>query len=390
VPINACLGICLLINYKGHYWRASAFFIASLWVMCTCLALTAGGVSAPATLAYFPIIVAAGVFLGGRWGFIMSMLTIFIVLVMVWLQMYDLLPASQVSHTMTSRFVMYSLTVLLVAVMQYLSAWQWKSTLNQLKEELNERKKAEAAVQEINESLEKKIIERTEELQDANRALESFNYSVSHDLQAPLRTANGFARIVLRDYQDKLDENGKQLLQSIHSSMIRMGQLIKDMLEFSKSGRVVLAKENVDMNLIVASIIDEVKLGHDNFPAEIIIHDLTTTVCDPNLIKQVWANLILNSLKFSGKKEKPVIEIGNQFIDDHLTYYVRDNGVGFDMQYATKLFSPFQRLDYNGEFEGSGIGLATTHRIIARHEGRIWAEAKLNEGAVFYFTIPDT
>ena len=388
VPIDICLLISLLINYKGHFHHASVFFIASLWVMCTYLAVTAGGITAPATWAYFSIIVAAGVLLGARWGFIISILSLASVYAMVWLQMHDLLPPLQVAHTSISRFVMYSVATLLATVMQYLSAWQWQETCDQLTDELNERKKAEAAVKELNESLEIKIAERTAELQEANIALEAFNYSVSHDLQSPMRTVNGYAKILLREYDGQLDDEGRHLLQAMHTNMGRMSQLVRDLLEFSKAGKVALAKESVNMNELVSSIIDEVKMGHGDNNAEIIVHDLDFSVSDSHLIRQVWTNLISNSVKFSGKVSKPLIEIGSLKSKGQSAYYVRDNGAGFDMQYADKLFDPFQRLHSISDFEGTGIGLATVHRIISRHGGKIWAEAKPDEGATFYFTIP--
>ncbi|MCW3126536.1 MAG: multi-sensor signal transduction histidine kinase [Bacteroidetes bacterium] len=254
--------------------------------------------------------------------------------------------------------------------------------------DITERVEARNAINALNESLEKKVAERTAELYDANRELETFNYSVSHDLQAPLRLVNGFAKVLMKEYGDKLDDEGRHSLEIISTNTVRMSQLIRDLLEFSKSGRATLIKEEVDMNGIVLSLIDQAKMGQKDFGTEFILHELETGHSDANLIKQVWANLIFNAVKFSGKKEKPVVEIGNHIKDGEVIYYVRDNGAGFDMQHEAKLFNAFQRLHSQADFEGSGVGLATSHRIVTRHGGRIWVEARLNEGATFYFTLP--
>jgi signal transduction histidine kinase len=346
------------------------------------------GIASMAVVSYLPVIIAAGVLLGGGWGIALAILSVLSVLTMVLLGLHGLLPASRVVQSPLMLWVGYSMSAMLVAVMQYLAARQSHFAFEKLTLEVAERKKAEAEIQALNDSLEKKVAERTTELQEANHSLETFNYSVSHDLQSPLRLVNGYAKILLKDYDDKLDDEGKHLLQSIHTNMSHMSRLVKDLLEFSRSGRVALAMEPVDMNEMVASIIDEVKKGEERPTAEIIVHDLDGSISDSHLIRQVWINLISNSIKFSCKRETPMIEIGTHVTEDQRVYYIRDNGVGFDMQYAPKLFDPFHRLHPKSEFEGSGIGLATAQRIISRHGGKIWADAKLNEGATFYFTIP--
>jgi light-regulated signal transduction histidine kinase (bacteriophytochrome) len=262
------------------------------------------------------------------------------------------------------------------------------ATLLAIARDITERVEARRVVNALNESLETKVIERTVELQEANQELQAFNYSVSHDLQSPLRVVNGFVKILLKDHAAKLDGDGRQLLETIGDNVVRMSKLISDLLEFSKSGKTVIAKEPVDMNRIVNAIIDEVKTGHENFTTQIIVHPLSASYSDANLIKQVWANLILNAVKFSGKKERPVIEIGNQVSNGGVIYFVKDNGAGFDMENAAKLFTAFERMHHFNDFEGTGVGLATTHRIITRHGGKIWAEATPNEGATFYFTTP--
>ena len=239
----------------------------------------------------------------------------------------------------------------------------------------------------LNSSLEKKVEERTSELAAANKELESFSYSVSHDLRAPLRIINGFAKLLARKYGDKLDEEAKENIEIIVTNARRMGNLIDDLLNFSRLGRAELQKNRLDMNRLVRSVIDDVK-SMDNNNAEVHLHDLKAASADPSLIKQVWVNLLTNATKYSRNKEKPVIEIGTIGENGHLTYYVKDNGAGFDMQHYDKLFGVFQRLHKVTEYEGTGVGLALTQRIINRHGGKIWAEAKVNEGATFYFTLP--
>lgn len=246
------------------------------------------------------------------------------------------------------------------------------------------RKKAEEEVQRLNTELIKNI----EQLQNANKELETFSYTISHDLQSPLRNMSAFSKILLKDYNDKLDDKGKVYLTFIDSSANRMSDLIHDLLAFAKLGKVNLNKKEVNMNEIVNVVLDEIKLTSANFRTEIILHPLTSVQCDPSLIKQVWVNLIGNAVKYSSKKETPVVEIGIQHINEQPVYYVKDNGDGFDMKHAEKLFAVFQRLHSTDEFEGTGVGLAMAERIVAKHGGRIWAEGKKGKEATFYFTLP--
>lgn len=249
------------------------------------------------------------------------------------------------------------------------------------------QKKVEQEIKMLNESLEEKVKERTSELEAANKEMESFSYSVSHDLRGPLRIINGFAKLLLRKYADKLDKDGRENLEIIMSNTKNMGQLIDDLLDLSRTGRAELKKNILDMNEMVKTIIEEVK-SVDHNAAEVRLLDLKPASADPALLKQVWVNLISNAAKYSRKKEKPVIEIGTIGENGHLIYYVKDNGAGFDMEYYDKLFGVFQRLHKVTEYEGTGVGLALTQRIINRHGGKIWAESKVNEGATFYFTLP--
>lgn len=253
--------------------------------------------------------------------------------------------------------------------------------------DIEERKAAEIKLAAFNEKLEQKVKERTAELTEANRELEAFNYTVSHDLQAPLRATCGFARILLNDYKDKLDEDGVQILNIINDSSIRMSQLIRDLLDFAKLGKAEMAKKVVDMDTMARVVVDEVRFntGYNKFKTT--IGNIDEACGDSHLLKQVWVNLIGNAVKYSSKCAEPVIEIGSKKMNGETVYYVKDNGAGFDMKFAGKLFTVFKRMHNSEEFEGTGVGLATVHRIITRHGGRIWAEAATGQGATFYFTV---
>lgn len=253
--------------------------------------------------------------------------------------------------------------------------------------DITDRKKVEQEVMALNDSLEAKVRTRTAELMEANRELEAFNCTVSHDLQAPLRAISGFSKLILSHYSDTLDEEGREMLQIMNASTLRMSRLIRELLDFAKLGKVECHKEKVKMDELVHEVIDEVRFNQHNNTAEITAQNIYDGCCDPNLIRQVWVNLISNAVKYSSKKEKPVIEIGSEILNGEVTYYVRDNGAGFDMNHAQKLFSVFKRLHSDNDFEGTGVGLATAHRIVTRQGGRIWAEARPHQGATFYFTL---
>ena len=258
-----------------------------------------------------------------------------------------------------------------------------------IRSDITGRKKIEDELQQLNEALEEKVNTRTEQLLLANKELETFSYSVSHDLRAPLRIINGFGQILLEDYAEKLDEQGERIIQRIMNSTRKMGLLIDNLLDFSRLGRSEMRLSDVDMNELVKEVLDELKNGDTPVPSKLTVSHLKTAKGDGHLLKQVWINLISNAVKYSGKKEDPVIEIGTIKKENKDVYYIKDNGVGFDMKYKDKLFGVFQRLHYETEFTGTGVGLALVQRIITRHGGKVWAEAKENEGATFYFILPE-
>ncbi|MEO6720631.1 MAG: PAS domain S-box protein [Ferruginibacter sp.] len=248
---------------------------------------------------------------------------------------------------------------------------------------VSERKKAEQQIRQLNTELQINI----HQLETTNKEIESFSYSISHDLRAPLRAINGYSRIIGEDYSEALDEEGNRLLTNIQSNVRNMGLLIDDLLAFSRLGRKEVQKTSVQNTAMVNSIVNEIQ-GQGHCSALIKIGDLPVSYADHSLLRQVWINLISNAIKYSCKKESPVIEIGSINAEGEITYYVKDNGAGFNMEYANKLFGVFQRLHSPNEFEGTGIGLAIVQRIIVKHGGRVWAEGVVDKGATFYFTLP--
>ena len=257
----------------------------------------------------------------------------------------------------------------------------------ELRKELAERKQAEEQVRRLNAELEKRVLERTKQLQAANDEMAAFTYSVSHDLRAPLRALNGFATIVAEELGDNATESIQHYLQRIQYNARRMGNLIDDLLALSRVGRAELHVTTIDMQQLARQVIDEMQ--HDTQPDRVtfMVGDLPPCQGDRGLLKQVWVNLIDNAVKYSQKVAQPIIKIYAADDNGKPVYIIKDNGSGFDMQYVDKLFGVFQRLHSAQEYEGTGVGLATTQRIIARHGGVIWAESELGNGATFYFSI---
>lgn len=250
--------------------------------------------------------------------------------------------------------------------------------------DVTRRKHAEEQTRLINAELEKRVDDRTAELEATNKELEAFSYSVSHDLRAPLRAVDGFSRAVEEDYGEQLPEEGRRYLSTIRKGAQQMGALIDDLLAFSRLSRLPMNRQNIDMEALARQALMEI--GAEESGAEIRIHDLGRAYADSPLLKQVWVNLLSNALKYSRKGKDPLVEIGLRHDGDD-TWYVRDNGTGFDMRYAHKLFGVFQRLHRSEEYEGTGVGLALVQRIVHRHGGRVWCEAAIGKGATFYFTL---
>lgn len=262
---------------------------------------------------------------------------------------------------------------------------------NRLMETLWEReselKESKSKITGLNVEIEQRVLERTSQLEAVNRELESFSYSVSHDLRAPLRHIASYSRILIEDLSDKLDPQSISCLRRIDYSCEKMGKLIDDLLQFSQNSRLELQSEFVNMNRLVQETMCMIKETNPERKIEWIIGDLPHTRGDYSLLRQVWTNLLNNAVKYTRTREEARIEVSARIDNDQTVFTVTDNGVGFDMEYAHKLFGVFQRLHTEKEFEGTGIGLATVQRIINRHGGQIWAKAEKGKGATFYFTL---
>jgi light-regulated signal transduction histidine kinase (bacteriophytochrome) len=256
-------------------------------------------------------------------------------------------------------------------------------------QDVTERRRVEDEVRRLNAELDQRVQVRTAQLESTNKELEAFCYSVSHDLRAPLRNIVGFSQALLQDYSDKLDEQGKEYLQRAGAAGQRMTRLIEDLLHLSRVARSEMSRSKVNLTQLVQAVAAELQKGEPTRSVHWKITQGATAEGDPRLLRIAFENLLGNAWKFTGKKEHPVIEFGQTKQGDERVFFVRDNGAGFEMAYAGKLFGAFQRLHPATDFPGTGIGLATVQRIINRHGGRIWAHAEPEKGATFYFTLRD-
>jgi signal transduction histidine kinase len=239
-----------------------------------------------------------------------------------------------------------------------------------------------------NAALARSVKERTEELEAANKELEAFSYSISHDLRSPLFAIGGFTGILTEEYAALLPERAQRLLSNVTACTRRMETLVEDLLRFSRLGRQPLLKSAVSVSSIVRAALEELRQAEGGQRVEVRLDPLPDCVGDPALLHQVFVNLLSNAFKFTSKKDKPVVEIGCREQGAERVYFVRDNGAGFDMRYAERLFGVFQRFHSSEQFDGTGVGLSIVHRIVQRHGGRIWAEAEPDKGATFQFVLP--
>jgi light-regulated signal transduction histidine kinase (bacteriophytochrome) len=262
------------------------------------------------------------------------------------------------------------------------------SELLQLTLELEERvAQRTEEIRKLNEELESRVKKRTGELQAANEELEAFSYSVSHDLRAPLRHVDGFSKLLVEEHGVELSSDAQEYVATIRDSVLQMGILIDALLNLGRLGRKQLSMQVTGLNSLAEEVMADLKRANPDRVIEWKVETLPFVECDPALMKQVFVNLLSNAVKFTRPWKPAVIEVGAVGQDEHAIVFVRDNGVGFSMKYANKLFGVFQRLHRAEDFEGTGVGLATVQRIIHKHGGRVWAEAELDKGATFYFTL---
>ncbi len=267
----------------------------------------------------------------------------------------------------------------------YIGMQQANRSLNS---ELEENQRISKELARHRGHLEELVSERTAQLKGANEDLESFAYSVSHDLRVPLRAIDGFSHQLLKHNEDKLDDESRRYLNLVRENAKRMATLIDDILAFSRMGRAGMSSSEIDMGGLVRNVVDELRPSFSGRDITMDIKSLAPAVGDQALLRQVWINLMSNAIKFTRNKSTAVIRVGSYQESGENVYFVKDNGAGFDMQFVQQLFGVFRRLHTAEEFEGTGIGLAIVKRIITRHGGRVWAEGKLNEGATIYFTLP--
>ena len=372
---------------RGFVYGAGALFLSLAWVALAAVNYTAGGVRAPGYALHIVLIICVGFIFGGRWAFLPAALSTALGVCFALLESRGLLPPPQV-HNVSDRYLfIIAADFFIIAAILTIMVNQLRIAIAEGRKELLVRQEAERELARHEAVLEQTVRERTAQLLVANSDLESFSYSISHDLRAPLRSIKGFTEILIDSYGPQLDEEKRRLLSNIDASAIRMDALVNDLLAFSKLGREDVQRRQVKTVEIVAEILTELRSEAGDRAVEVVVGDLPACSADKAMLRQVFTNLLANAFKYTRRQRETRIEVGCTRTGNESVYFVRDNGAGFDMSRADKLFGVFQRLHRMEDFEGTGVGLALVKRIVEKHGGRIWAQAAPDAGATFSFTI---
>ena len=381
--------LLLIFRQIPDMWRALGFLV--LLYSFAVFSLINGWLGGGGRPFLLSLVVLAAVLIGPRAGVITSVISLvtFIIFGFVFFHNLIFYPMAP-SFSDSSIIIVEEIGFAMALGMTNIGLWFFEKALTTANQAIREAQISRAMLAEHTQELDKAnqlLAERTQNLELANQELESFSYSVSHDLRAPLRSIDSFSGILEEEYTEQLDTTGRDFLFRIRKNVRNMDQLINDLLTFSQLSRQLVKKQIVSPTKIAQDVLSDFQPELENREIEITIREMPPCKADPSLLRQVFLNLIGNAIKYTRPRELAEIEVGWEDKHNETVYFVRDNGIGFDMQYSDKIFGVFQRLHAPSKFEGTGIGLATVQRIILRHGGEIWVEAEEGRGATFYFTV---